>query len=74
MLDTGTGTNALGGAQIYIGHGGKGTVTVDGGNKGKGEIMVTDGATLTLGTKDVGATYVYVGENAGSTCGGCKLL
>lgn len=30
-LDTGTGTTALGGAQIYIGHGGKGSITVDGG-------------------------------------------
>lgn len=30
-LETGTGTTALGGAQIYIGHGGKGTITVDGG-------------------------------------------
>lgn len=31
VLDTGTGTDSLGGAQIYIGHGGKGTVVVDGG-------------------------------------------
>lgn len=31
ILDTGTGVTALGGAQIYIGHGGKGTMIVDGG-------------------------------------------
>lgn len=31
VLDTGTGGTALGGAQIYIGHGGKGTMIVDGG-------------------------------------------
>lgn len=162
-LDTGTGTNALGGAQIYIGHGGKGSVIVDGGtltsrafigvststatpddnsglleiknggkvylkaepdkinsyynqllvgnsttgtgsivvsgegsefvmessaltpqagtgqsthwsfvsigsgNKGNGVVTVTDGATMTLGTKDAGATQISLAEGTGST-------
>lgn len=162
VLDTGTGTDSLGGAQIYIGHGGKGTVVVDGGtmttraflgiatttaesndnsglleiknggkvyikaepdkinsyynqllmgssvtgkgglhisgegselvmessnltpaastgqsihysfvsigsgNGGEAEVTVTDGASLTLGTKGAGQTYIYVGEGAGS--------
>lgn len=45
-LDTGTGTDALGGAQIYIGHGGKGTVTVDGGTLTSRAYIAISSATL----------------------------
>ncbi len=46
-LDTGTGANALGGTQIRIGHGGKGTVTVDGGTLTSRALIAISSSTAT---------------------------